>query len=123
MPFELSLQLILTISAGALAACIIEAASDRKLASRFVAHIVGALVVLWITHLRLTDRTWHEFGAFVYYLSGRSQLLFVWISALATAVVEEALGTNLFLCFILHHFGLLLALPFLSELPRTRLAS
>jgi hypothetical protein len=117
MPFELSVQTLLTIAAGALAACIIEAASDRRLASRFVAHVVGATVVLWIAHLRLTGGSWHQFGLFLHYLSGRSQLLFVWISAIATAVVEEALGTNLFVCFVLHLFGLLLALPLLAGTP------
>jgi hypothetical protein len=115
MPFDPSMQTLIMIAVGALAACILEAASDRKLLSRFVAHVIGANTVLLIVYARTSGHSWQDLQAVFGYLSGRPQLLFVWISALATAVVEEAVGTNLFLCFVLHLFGMLVVVPLLGE--------
>jgi hypothetical protein len=104
------------IAVGALVACITEAASNRRLLSRLVAHVLGAAAVLLIAYQRIDGHSWQDLNAVLRYLSGRSQLLYAWISALATVVVEEAVSTNLFVCFVLHVFGLLVALPLLSQL-------
>jgi hypothetical protein len=105
------------VAAGALAACSIEAASDRKLFSRLIAHVIGAATVLLILYLRMEDHSWQDLQAVVGYLSGRPQLLYAWVSALVTAAVEGAVGTNLFVCFVLHAIGLLVAFPLLSPMP------
>ena len=116
MPLDLSLQTLLMVAAGALVACIVEAASDREVLSRLVAHVIGAAAVLLIAYQGIEGHTWRNMGAVVHYLTGRPQLLFVWISALATVVVEEAVGKNLFVCFVLHVFGLLVAMPLVRQL-------
>lgn len=116
MPMDLPIQTLLMVVVGALVACIMEAASDRRLLSRLLAHMIGANAVLLITYQMTIGHSWQDLRAVLHFLSGRPQLLFVWISALATAVVEEAVGTNLFLCFVLHLFGMLVAAPLLSQL-------